>query len=70
MLQNAANRLQVEACGSEMLQIACKLEAVTLKCCNSMQMGDLGGNWGTIPLGEGGTTEPGTGHICAVIKSN
>ena len=45
----------MEGCGSEMLQIACKWEVVTLKCCNagnSMQMFFFGGKGrGTIPLG-------------------
>ena len=32
-VSNAANRVRIKGCGSEMLHIAFKWEAVTLKCC-------------------------------------
>ena len=46
----------MEGCGSEMLQIACKWEVVTLKCCNagnSMQMFFLGERAGYHTIGGG-----------------
>ena len=47
----------MEGCGSEMLQIACKWEVVTLKCCNagnSMQIFFWGERAGYHTIGGGG----------------
>ena len=55
-LLNAANRLQVEGCGSEMLQIVCKWDIFWGKGPGYRQLG-----------GAGGAAEPGTGNIYIYI---